>query len=349
MSPKVSNNPANLQLNYFNHNTEETRGIGRYFWSSKPGHPFQQIISLFYFEDYVASEERYDINGRVSFNAGKTYAKKNTLTAPKFFNVPYRKKSTRPVIDPQTGKEVYIAELAYLKKPYILPNRFNPYLGLEKSTEEFYGQQGAAGGAKLYGKDIVHLAPPVNEEELEASKNFGQVINEIPPINRTACMDTCNFFRSQTEYKKGKIREYVLMTFGDSIGRDKEGNELIVKAKDNIRLVPIRRNIRWRPTTKSNIENSLTDEEKNLPQQKKEELIAEKLLKHNDQAFLIDLGFIKKFAIEHRDVLERQRNLEERKKIEKVEEEYKDILEDKELLELAKELKAKKANKKPKK
>lgn len=331
-------NPANIVLDYFQHNSPETNAIGRYFWSAQPGVPFQQVVSFFYYEDYTISDSVIDTTTGSTMNTGMMKAKRNTLIAPKFSNIPYRVRSSQPIYDPSTGKDIYTADLMLYGKPYTLPNRFNRYLGNETSTEDFYGIKGAAGG--LIGQQVNHLAPPVDAEELNSYKSFGRYNSTKPVLHRTSCVDTCSYWRSQSEYSSRRIREYIYMSFGDSMWEDKDGNEVILKAKDNIKMVPIIMNNRWRRFSPEKANKEIDAEHPKASPEERKKLMREKMDEHNDKLFFIDPSFIKSYNAIYKDELTRRENVQRSLEIEKEKAKYSDILGDQELIELARKIKS---------
>ncbi len=277
--------------NFLDYADEEKRFIGRLDKAETTGTPFSQLISYFYSFTSVNSDSTF-------VRSTGQFFKQNNIVQSKadFFpgkgvvisNLPYhmKKKVVEPKYAPngvETGHEEKLIWELKTKDYYEIPNYYNPYSSIGDDGKYFYNQFYKSSGLRAFNvyenlqEPTEDFVPPVSRQELERNTSINvDIANANRSHHITADLHTKKAIRSTPEYKNKKIREFTLMTLGDTVKVDNDGNEVIISADNNIIMVPIVYNTSWKPFS--------------FPKELEEEK-----LKHLDKSLEIDPTFIKEY------------------------------------------------------
>jgi hypothetical protein len=232
-----------LLLSWEEHNTIDTSYLGNIDVCVKPGVPFTPLTSYFSYEPTTDVDGFYDTKLKGSQSSNGIQSKPmllatNALIIP---DIPYHKAKKEKIYDAE-GKLTYetVWERTINNKPYQVPNLYNPFMQ-GSASKNFYGNRGLAPkinyNSLSSSSENSFILPALSEEEVNAMRNNSFNTSEVFHITRN--FQTKEHFRSHMEYKKGNLKEFILMTLGPSVKMDQDGNEIVIEAKDNLIRVPI--------------------------------------------------------------------------------------------------------------
>lgn len=207
--------------------------------------PFGQLVSFFIYKPYLEMDGgSYNVNYDMSIGN----ARETLDTRPGFGRLDRKvmgdaKISLVPVpirisqYNPLTGLQENIYQ--YVDKNLTISNEFSN--SLSKISSQVYNEsanQSIKEGVNKYKEDQF-LAPKISNIEASAILT-GMYQKQDTPDNITACPATKMAIRNSSEYQRGDIKEYILMTVGDETLVDTYTNETrVIKERDNQRLIAV--------------------------------------------------------------------------------------------------------------
>lgn len=241
-----------LLLSWDEHNTIETSFIGDLDVPYEAGNPNTKIISIFSYEPTMETDGLY--NKKMSAdNSGIIDLKPTALTTSGLTvsNIPYAKLRRKPELNEYgvpTGKQTIYYEEAVLSE-YFIPNSFNPYLNGLAGKELYNTNQAPSyrpGQFSNRQDGNIFIVPAMTKEEADGIRNAAYTQNQTSNLHITTNYQTKEFLRNNEEYwKTGNLKEYILMSLGEEIKEDEDGNKVVIKEENNIIRVPVKRDYFW--------------------------------------------------------------------------------------------------------
>lgn len=228
MPLKSKNNEQDIHsakiLNYFDYNSEDTCYIGKFDYPKR-----QEIIKD---EKTIVSPVSLYTSSLVSFFKYVPYKVNviKTANGEKDMYTYIPSTSAQKVLSrvPYFAIESGSGVLKHLSQ-FKLDNYFNPYVAAG------YGQKAYEDIARSLQLPV----PILTETEYKSinNTNFFDTFNFNPSMTNQYI--TKEYIRSDSDYKKGEIVEYILMTFGKKTINLPDGEQKVISARDNVEFVPV--------------------------------------------------------------------------------------------------------------